>query len=78
VKQFCCFLIKGETNKQTKYPKFKCNIVSVSPSASDGVVSSMEEKKKRGICRLLRECLSEAVAHLPPIVSHLLLQALFV
>jgi hypothetical protein len=52
-KYFCHCLIKGEktktkTNKQN--PKFKCNTVSVSPSASSPssvVVSSKEEKKKK-------------------------------
>jgi hypothetical protein len=39
---------KNPKNKQTnKNPKFKCNTVSVSPSASN-VVSSKEEKKKGG------------------------------
>jgi hypothetical protein len=44
---------KNKTKKQkqnkTKFPKFKCNTVSVSPSAcssSSVVVSSKEEKKK--------------------------------
>jgi hypothetical protein len=37
---------KTKTIKQN--PKFKCNTVSVSPSASYVVVSSKEEKKKRG------------------------------
>jgi hypothetical protein len=47
-----------------KYPKFKCNTVS--------------EGKKNGVWRQLCECLSEAAAHLPPTVSQLLLQALFI
>jgi hypothetical protein len=72
-------------NKQTnKNPKFKCNTVSVSPSASSPgsvLVSSKEEKKqkkkKKKVWRQLCDCLSEAAAHLPPTVSHLLLQALF-
>jgi hypothetical protein len=37
-------------NKQTKYPKFKCNTVSVSPSASSPssvLVSSKEKRKKK-------------------------------
>jgi hypothetical protein len=46
-------------------------------------VSSKEEEKKKKkerkvVCRLLCECLSEAAAHLPPTVSRLLLQALFI
>jgi hypothetical protein len=71
--------IKTKQNKQTKSPKFKCNTVSVSPSASNctSVVSSKEEKKKR-VWRQVCECLSEAVAYLPPTVSQLLLQALFI
>jgi hypothetical protein len=48
------------------YPKFKCNTVSVTKGG------------KNGLWRQLCECLSEAAAHLPPIVSHLLLQALFI
>jgi hypothetical protein len=65
-------------NKTKKYPKLKCNTVSVSPLAYGGVVSSKAEKKKKGVWRQLCVCLSEAVAHLPPTVSHLLLQALFI
>jgi hypothetical protein len=43
-----------QTNKKntTKYPKFKCNTVSVSLSAcrcSSVFVSSKEEKKKKGL-----------------------------
>jgi hypothetical protein len=66
--------------KKIKNPKFKCNTVSVSPLASGVVVSSKEEgkKKKKRVWRQICECLSEAVAHLPPTVSHLLLQALFI
>jgi hypothetical protein len=79
----CHCLIKGEKNKtkQNKNPKFKCHTVSVSPSAyspTSVVVSSKEQKKKKRVWRLLCECLSEAAAHLPPTVSHLLLQALFI
>jgi hypothetical protein len=78
--------MKGEKTKEqrtkatTKYSMFKCNTVSVSPSASGVVVSSKEEKKKKrkGVWRQLCECLSEAVTHLPPTVSYLLLQALFI
>jgi hypothetical protein len=33
--------------------------------------------KPKSVWRQLCECLSEAAAHLPPTVSHLLLQALF-
>jgi hypothetical protein len=70
--------MKGEKNKtKQKYPKFKCNAVSVSPSAS-GVVVLSKEKSGGGVWGQLYECLLEAVAHLPPTVSHLLLQALFV
>jgi hypothetical protein len=39
---------KTKTNKQNL--KFKCNTVSVSPSASSAVVSSKEEKKKKRGC----------------------------
>jgi hypothetical protein len=92
-KKFCCCLIKWEkTNKQTKnptpnqiksnHPKFKCNTVSVSPSASSPtsvVVSSKEEKNKqtKRVWGQLCECLSAAAAHLSPTVRCLLLQALF-
>jgi hypothetical protein len=64
-------------NKTKIHPKFKCNTVSVSPSASSPssvIVSSKEEEKKK-VWRQLCDCLSEAVAHLPPTVSHLLLWA---
>jgi hypothetical protein len=65
---------KNQENKQqTKYPKFKCNTVSVS-----FVVVSSKEEGKNGVWRQLCECLSEAAAHGPPTVSHLLLQALFI
>jgi hypothetical protein len=67
-------------NKTKIHPKFKCNTVSVSPSASSPssvIVSSKEEEKKK-VWRQLCDCLSEAMAHLPPTVSHLLLQALFI
>jgi hypothetical protein len=37
-----------------------------------------KKKKRRRVWRQLCECLSEAAAHLPPSVSHLLLQALFI
>jgi hypothetical protein len=40
---------KTKNKQMKKYPKFKCNTVSVSPSASRVVVSSKEEKKKGGI-----------------------------
>jgi hypothetical protein len=69
------------TKQNIKYPKFKCNIVSVSPSASSPssvVVSSKEEEKKKKVWRQFCECLSEAAAHLPSTVSHLLLEALFI
>jgi hypothetical protein len=49
--------------KGKKNPKFKCNTVSLSSKEKN-----MESE----------ECLSEAAAHLPPIVSQLLLQALFI
>jgi hypothetical protein len=52
-KYFCPCLIKGEKKQSTtKYPKFKCNTVSVSLSAcrySSVVVSSKEEEKKKGV-----------------------------
>jgi hypothetical protein len=54
---------KGEKRN----PKLKCNIVSFS-----------SKEKKKGVWRQLCECLSEAAAHLPPTVSQLLLQALFI
>jgi hypothetical protein len=74
---------KTTTTKKstTKYPKFKCNIVSVSLSAcscSSAIVSSKEEKKKKKeFWRQFCEYLSEAVAHLPTAISLLLLEALF-
>jgi hypothetical protein len=78
---------RGKKNKKqnkqknkTKYPKFKCNTVSVRPSAcssSSVVLSSKEEKKKR-VWRQFCEWLSEAVAHLPTAVSQLLLEALLI
>jgi hypothetical protein len=37
----------------------------------------MKGKKKKRVWRQFCECLSEAVAHLPPTVSLLLLEALF-
>jgi hypothetical protein len=87
MKSFCHCLIQEENtkiktkNKQLKKnPKFKCNTVSVSPSASSPsfvIVPSKEEEKKK-IWRQLCECLSEAVAHLLPNVSQLLLQGLFI
>jgi hypothetical protein len=91
---FCHCLIKGEktttknpnnqsTTKQIN-PKFKCNTLSVSPSASSPnsvVVSSKDKenrkKQKRRVWRQLCERLSEAATQLPPTVSLLLLQALF-
>jgi hypothetical protein len=36
------------------------------------------KEKKMGVWRQVCECLSEAAAHLPPTVSQLLLQALFI
>jgi hypothetical protein len=65
--------------KPTKCPNFKCNTVSVSFSAcrySLVVVSSKVERKKR-VWRQVCELLSEAAAHLPTVVSLLLLEALF-
>jgi hypothetical protein len=78
------FLIKGEeTKKQTKNPKFKCSKVSVLQHPvlvlSFSHQRKKEGKKKKGVGRQLCECLSAAAAaHLPPTVSHLLLQALFI
>jgi hypothetical protein len=81
---------KNQNTKQTKkenttkYPKFKCNTVSVSLSAcscSSVIVSSKEEKKKKekkGFWRQFCECLSEAAAHLPATVSQLLQEALLI
>jgi hypothetical protein len=39
---------------------------------------SIIKGKENGVWRQLYECLSEASAHLPPPVSQLLLQALFI
>jgi hypothetical protein len=76
---------KNPTNQNTTKqinPKFKCNTVSVSPSTfspSSVIVSSKDEKNNNNkkVWRQLCECLSWAAAHLPPTVSLLLLQALF-
>jgi hypothetical protein len=51
-KKFCHCLIKEENKakQNKKNPKFKCNTVSVSPSASNAssvIVSSKEEKNKQ-------------------------------
>jgi hypothetical protein len=46
-------------------------------SSSSAIVSS-KEKKKGGVWRQLCEYLPEAATHLPPTVSQLLLQALFI
>jgi hypothetical protein len=62
----------------TRCPKFKCNTVSVSLSASRRslvVVASKEERKKR-VWRQFCECLSGA--HLRTAVSLLLLEALLI
>jgi hypothetical protein len=66
-------------------PKFKCNTVSVSLSASNPIsviVSLKEERnketKKKRVWRQLCERLSEAAAHLPAAVSLLLLQTLLI
>jgi hypothetical protein len=69
---------KQKNQNRTKYPNFKCNTVSVSPSAcssSSVVVSSKEEKKKKVWIQFC-ECLREAAAHLPSAVSQLMLEAL--
>jgi hypothetical protein len=42
------------------------------------LLSHQRKRKKKGVWRQLCECLCEAVAHLPPTASHLLLQALFI
>jgi hypothetical protein len=71
---------QNKTKKHQKYPKFKCNTVSVSFSAcrySSVVVSSKVGKEKKRVWRQFCEWLSEAVAHLPTAVSLLLLEALF-
>jgi hypothetical protein len=66
---------------------FSVNTFGVSPSASSpGVCVSVvvlslshQRKTKKKTWRQLCECLSEAVGHLPPTVSQLLLlQALFI
>jgi hypothetical protein len=61
-KKFCHCLIKGEKTKQTTQkkttakqinPKFKCNTVLVSPSASSPssvIVSSKDEKNNKKKC----------------------------
>jgi hypothetical protein len=61
---------KKQKTKQNKNPKFKCNTVLVSPSASSSssvIVSSKKEKKrkKKRVWRQLCECLSEAAATCP-------------
>jgi hypothetical protein len=46
--------------------------------SSNAIQFQSHQRKKKGVWRQLCECLSEAVSHLPPTVSHLLLQALFI
>jgi hypothetical protein len=74
---------KSPNQTKTKYPKFKCNTVSVRPSAfssSSVVASSKEEreKKRKRVWRQFCECLSEALAHLLATVSRMLLEALLI
>jgi hypothetical protein len=73
---------RGKNKTKQKNPKFKCSTVSFSPSASSPssvIVSSKEEKKQnKRVWRQLCECLTETAAHLLPIVSHLLLQNVFI
>jgi hypothetical protein len=60
--------------------QFWCSSFSIQPwcwCLSSGSVVSSKGKKKR-VWRQLCECLFEAAAHLPPTVSHLLTQALFI
>jgi ABC-type uncharacterized transport system fused permease/ATPase subunit len=40
--------------------------------------TKQKQENKNRVWRQLSECLSVTVAHLPPTVSHLLLQALFI
>jgi hypothetical protein len=71
---------KQKQNK-TKYPKFKCNTFSVSPLACSSIsviVSSKEEKKKKGSVDSSVNVFFEAVAHLPATVSQFLLEALLI
>jgi hypothetical protein len=48
------------------------------PNSNAIQFQSHQRKKKNGVWRQLCECLSEATAHLPPTVSQLMLQALFI
>jgi ABC-type uncharacterized transport system fused permease/ATPase subunit len=65
---------KQKTHKKTttKYPKFKCNTVSVSLSTC----RYKKKKEKQKVWRQFCECLSVAVFHLLTTVSQLLLEAL--
>jgi hypothetical protein len=58
---------------------FKCNTVSVRPSAwsSNSVVVSSKEEKKKGSEDSSVNVYSEAAAHLPSTVRQQLLEALF-
>jgi hypothetical protein len=72
---------KQNKQKRTKYPKFKC--CSVSVSQHEAVVQSLSHQreikgKKKRVWRQFCECPSEAVAHLPAIVSQLFLEALLI
>jgi hypothetical protein len=85
VKEFCCFLIKGKkpkkpkTKKQTNKNIPSSNAIQFQLVLHHLVFSHQRKRKKKGgVWRQLCECLSDVVAHLPPIVSHLLLQALFI
>jgi hypothetical protein len=62
-----------KTNKQTENTKYipSSNAIQFQLVVQDPVLLSHQKKKK-----IKRE--SEAVAHLPPTLSHLLLQALFI
>jgi hypothetical protein len=46
--------------------------------SSNAIQFQSHQKKKNGVWKQLCECLPEAAAHLPPTVSQLLLQALFI
>jgi hypothetical protein len=66
--------------KPIKYPKFKCNTVSVRFSAcrcTSVVFSSKVGREKKKSLEAVLRMVSVAVAHLPAAVSLLLLEVLF-
>jgi hypothetical protein len=71
--------INKKNHNTTKYPKFKCNTVSVSPSAcgSSSVISLKEEKKKKGSGDSSVNGYLKLWLTCPLVSNQLLLEALF-